>query len=180
MCVCPLCVQALHLCGTSLEEARAAGWLQPGRPGEHLTAAPAHFTEVARAHPVECAHSLPACACACVYAYAFTALVPPKYMHPFQLACTHALACLPSALCMQIWALFRLQLVHWGQWAHSLPSLLGMIFVVAFSSSLDVAAIEMEMKTSLDINSELQTVGWANLASGLLGGCSHAIHAHID
>ncbi|CAN0497868.1 unnamed protein product, partial [Laminaria digitata] len=51
-----------------------------------------------------------------------------------------------------------------------LPNLLAMTVVVAFSSCLDVAAIEMEMGTPLDFNGELQTVGWSNAVSGLLGG----------
>ncbi|CAN0101606.1 unnamed protein product, partial [Hapterophycus canaliculatus] len=49
-----------------------------------------------------------------------------------------------------------------------------MIVVVAFSSCLDVAAIEMEMGIPLDFNGELQTasrfVGWSNVISGLFGG----------
>lgn len=47
---------------------------------------------------------------------------------------------------------------------------LGMYFVVAFSSSLDVAAIEMNLGTQLNYNYELCTVGWSNLVSGLTGG----------
>ncbi|CBJ30034.1 conserved unknown protein [Ectocarpus siliculosus] len=50
------------------------------------------------------------------------------------------------------------------------PNLLAMIVVVAFSSCLDVAAIEMEMAKRLDFNGELQTVGWSNVISGLFGG----------
>jgi hypothetical protein len=42
-----------------------------------------------------------------------------------------------------------------------------MVLVVAFSSSLDVAAIEMELGLPLDYNRELQTVGLSNLCSGL-------------
>ncbi|CAM9887746.1 unnamed protein product [Ectocarpus sp. 8 AP-2014] len=45
-----------------------------------------------------------------------------------------------------------------------------MIFVVAFSSSLDVAAIEIDMGEPLDTNKELNTVGWSNILSGLTGG----------
>ena len=40
----------------------------------------------------------------------------------------------------------------------------------AFSSCLDVAAIEMDNGEPLDVNAELTTVGWSNVASGLLGG----------
>lgn len=45
-----------------------------------------------------------------------------------------------------------------------------MYFVVAFSSSLDVAAIQMELGRNLDFNHELKTVGLCNLISGLTGG----------
>lgn len=45
-----------------------------------------------------------------------------------------------------------------------------MYFIVAFSSSLDVAAIQMELGRNLDFNHELQTVGLCNLISGLTGG----------
>jgi SulP family sulfate permease len=58
------------------------------------------------------------------------------------------------------WALLPQQAVMW----------LGMFLVVAFSSSLDVAAIEMELGLPLDYNKELFTVGLSNVASGLLGG----------
>ena len=58
------------------------------------------------------------------------------------------------------WELLPLQFFRW----------LGMFMVVAFSSCLDVAAIEMELGLPLDYNRELQTVGVSNLCSGLLGG----------
>ncbi|CAE7619534.1 unnamed protein product [Symbiodinium microadriaticum] len=45
-----------------------------------------------------------------------------------------------------------------------------MFFVVAFSSSLDIAAIEMELGLPMDYDRELKTVGISNLLSGLLGG----------
>lgn len=45
-----------------------------------------------------------------------------------------------------------------------------MFLVVAFSSSLDVAAIEMELGLPLDYNKELHTVGISNVFSGLFGG----------
>ncbi|CAM9441174.1 unnamed protein product [Discosporangium mesarthrocarpum] len=45
-----------------------------------------------------------------------------------------------------------------------------MVFVCCFSSTLDVAAIEMDMGESLDTNGELQMVGWSNFVSGLSGG----------
>ena len=42
--------------------------------------------------------------------------------------------------------------------------------MVAFSSSLDVAAIQMDMGRQLDFNHELVTVGISNLLSGVTGG----------
>ena len=49
-----------------------------------------------------------------------------------------------------------------------------MLLVVAFSSSLDVAAIEMELGLPLDYDRELQTVGVSNLMSGCCGGFTGA------
>ena len=45
-----------------------------------------------------------------------------------------------------------------------------MYVVVAFSSSLDVAAIQMDMGKALDFNRELISVGISNALSGLSGG----------
>lgn len=51
-----------------------------------------------------------------------------------------------------------------------IPTWIAMYFVVAFSSSLDVAAIQMELGKPLNFNHELQTVGISNICSGLTGG----------
>jgi SulP family sulfate permease len=51
-----------------------------------------------------------------------------------------------------------------------LPQWLAMVFVVAFCSCLDVAAIEMAQGDALDYNSELQTVGVSNIMAGITGG----------
>ena len=49
----------------------------------------------------------------------------------------------------------------------------GMVLVVAFSSSLDIAAIEMELGRPLNYDAELcNSVGLGNLVSGLAGGFS--------
>ena len=45
-----------------------------------------------------------------------------------------------------------------------------MVLVVAFSSSLDVAAIEMELGVALNYDKELTMVGMSNLFSGMTGG----------
>ena len=44
-----------------------------------------------------------------------------------------------------------------------------MLLVVAFSSSLDVAAIEMEMAKPLDYSKKLTAAGISNALSGLTG-----------
>ena len=63
-----------------------------------------------------------------------------------------------------------MQHVDWGQVLPQFPRFVGMLLVVAFSSSLDVAAIEMELGLPLDYDRELQTVGMSNLMSGCCGG----------
>jgi MFS superfamily sulfate permease-like transporter len=68
------------------------------------------------------------------------------------------------------WNVYNLDLVRWNQLPSMFTRWLGMFLVVAFSSSLDVAAIEMELNKPLDYNKELQTVGISNALSGLLGG----------
>ena len=60
--------------------------------------------------------------------------------------------------------------MHWHLVPRALPTWLGMYVVVAFSSSLDVAAIQMDMGCQLDFNHELVTVGISNLISGVCGG----------
>jgi len=60
--------------------------------------------------------------------------------------------------------------IAWDQLPKQFFRWCGMFVVVAFSSSLDVAAIEMELNRPLDYNMELQTVGVSNVLSGLLGG----------
>jgi SulP family sulfate permease len=47
------------------------------------------------------------------------------------------------------------------------PTFLGMYLVVAFGSSLDVAAIQMDLGKPLDFNRELMVVGASNALSGM-------------
>ncbi|CEG37450.1 sulfate permease family [Plasmopara halstedii] len=75
-----------------------------------------------------------------------------------------------SAGFMQLVDLFDLTQMHWNQIPKQFTTWLGMTFVVAFSSCLDVAAIEMDMGKQLNINHELKSVGWSNVVSGMLGG----------
>ena len=48
--------------------------------------------------------------------------------------------------------------------------MIGLYLVVVFGSSLDIAAIEAGCGEQLDYNQELQTVGYANILSGAVGG----------
>ena len=68
------------------------------------------------------------------------------------------------------WDYLRLDLVDWSVLPKLVLTELSMIFVVAMSSSLDVAAIELELQRPLDYNGELKMVGLSNLVSGLTGG----------
>jgi MFS superfamily sulfate permease-like transporter len=68
------------------------------------------------------------------------------------------------------WEFLKLNKVDWGALPGLLLTELSMIFVVALSSSLDVAAIELEMQQPLDYNQELTMVGISNMVSGLTGG----------
>jgi len=70
----------------------------------------------------------------------------------------------------ETWDYLKIDKVAWGAYPQLWMTWLGMLFVVALSSSLDVAAIELEMKTPLNYNKELRVVGISNLISGLTGG----------
>ncbi|CAD7930694.1 unnamed protein product, partial [Amoebophrya sp. A25] len=47
---------------------------------------------------------------------------------------------------------------------------LGLLIVVTFGSSLDVAAIQAEIPYRLDFNSEMRMIGISNLLAGISGG----------
>ena len=76
----------------------------------------------------------------------------------------------PVGGALDAFAYFQFDLVRWELLPSLFPTWLGMYVVVAFSSSLDVAAIQMDMGKQLDFNHELITVGISNTLSGLLGG----------
>jgi MFS superfamily sulfate permease-like transporter len=68
------------------------------------------------------------------------------------------------------WELFFHGKIQWSAVVKCAPSWLAMYFVVAFSSCLDIAAIQMEIGKVLDFDHEIQTVGLANVLSGATGG----------
>ena len=75
-----------------------------------------------------------------------------------------------SAYFWEVWEHYDVTIVYWKAIPPQIPSWLTMYFVVAFSSSLDVAAIQMENGKPLDFNHELRMVGVSNIVSGLTGG----------
>lgn len=76
----------------------------------------------------------------------------------------------PPPVWYKTWDYIRLDKVQWDILPNLLLTEFGMILVVALSSSLDVAAIELEVKRPLNYNRELRMVGMSNLMSGLTGG----------
>eukprot|EP00985_Skeletonema_marinoi_P013334 scaffold6584_cov208-Skeletonema_marinoi.AAC.2 len=68
------------------------------------------------------------------------------------------------------WDFLQMDKVVWRVLPSQTFTIIAMISVVALSSSLDIAAIEIEMKRPLDYNHELTTVGFSNIVSGLTGG----------
>mmetsp|Transcript_20380 Transcript_20380/g.36903 ORF Transcript_20380/g.36903 Transcript_20380/m.36903 type:complete len:692 (-) Transcript_20380:164-2239(-) len=76
----------------------------------------------------------------------------------------------PAPVWYKTWDYLRFDHVVWSAFPPLSLTLISMILVVALSSSLDVAAIELELKRPLDYDHELWTVGLSNVVSGLLGG----------
>jgi SulP family sulfate permease len=76
----------------------------------------------------------------------------------------------PAPVWYRSWDYLQFDKVAWSVLPRLLVREFSMIFVVALSSSLDVAAIELEMKSPLDYNKELTMVGISNVISGLTGG----------
>lgn len=70
----------------------------------------------------------------------------------------------------QIYGFYDFSRINFSHLTRQIPTWIAMYFVVAFSSSLDVAAVETALGKPLDHNHELQTVGISNLLSGLGGG----------
>jgi SulP family sulfate permease len=76
----------------------------------------------------------------------------------------------PPVPASDLFTLIDFSKVHWKLALDCVSTWLGMVFVVSFSSCLDVAAISMDMGEVLDVNTELKTVGISNTISGLFVG----------
>jgi len=68
------------------------------------------------------------------------------------------------------WDYFKFDKVIWSALPGQTLTLLSMICVVALSSSLDIAAIDLETSKPLEYNYELRMIGLSNIISGLTGG----------
>ena len=71
-----------------------------------------------------------------------------------------------------LWDLFDFHLVDWSAIPQQTMRWIGLCVVVGFSSTLDVAAIEMELGKPLNYDKELSMIGISNMVSGLTGGYS--------
>jgi MFS superfamily sulfate permease-like transporter len=76
----------------------------------------------------------------------------------------------PAPVWYRSWDYLQFDKVAWSVLPRLLVREISMILVVALSSSLDVAAIELEMEGPLNYNHELTMVGISNVISGLTGG----------
>ncbi|CAM9174003.1 unnamed protein product [Phaeothamnion confervicola] len=114
--------------------------------------------------------TLPACMLAMVVAFYAVLLAAGVSLDEARAAGWVAPAS-PSMPVWGAWAFFKPGEVIWSAILPRIfPDFAGMFLVVAFSSSLDIAAVEMELGAPLDYGRELQTVGWSNICSGLTGG----------
>ncbi|GBG30337.1 Hypothetical Protein FCC1311_065562 [Hondaea fermentalgiana] len=69
-----------------------------------------------------------------------------------------------------VWELFDFALIDWARVPEQAVAWISMVFVVSFSSCLDVVAIEYDLGAPLNIDHELCTVGISNMISGIAGG----------
>ena len=68
------------------------------------------------------------------------------------------------------WDYIQFDKVVWSALPGQLITVLSMIVVVALSSSLDIAAIDLEIPKPLEYNYELRMIGLSNILSGMTGG----------
>lgn len=76
----------------------------------------------------------------------------------------------PAPVWYRTWDYLQLDKVVWSALPQLALTEVSMLFVVGLSSSLDVAAIELELARPLNYNAELIMVGISNVVSGLTGG----------
>eukprot|EP01025_Chloroclados_australasicus_P038986 TRINITY_DN4023_c0_g1_i5.p1 TRINITY_DN4023_c0_g1~~TRINITY_DN4023_c0_g1_i5.p1 ORF type:complete len:784 (+),score=96.96 TRINITY_DN4023_c0_g1_i5:30-2354(+) len=69
----------------------------------------------------------------------------------------------------EVYSQYHLDKVTWSILPRQIPTVLALFLVVAFGSSMDVAAIQSDYPKELDFDRELVTVGISNVVTGLLG-----------
>lgn len=77
---------------------------------------------------------------------------------------------LPCDVRYHTWDYIQFDKVVWAALPGQSLTVLSMIFVVALSSSLDIAAIDLEIPKPLEYNYELRMIGLSNVISGISGG----------
>lgn len=70
--------------------------------------------------------------------------------------------------------------IYWGVMAPQIPTALALFFVVAFGSSLDVAAIQQDSPEPLDYNKELVTVGETDSGTLHADYTEQTTHLHLS
>ena len=68
------------------------------------------------------------------------------------------------------WDYIQFDKVVWSALPGQMITVFSMIVVVALSSSLDIAAIDLEIAKPLEYNYELRMIGLSNMLSGITGG----------
>lgn len=72
---------------------------------------------------------------------------------------------------LQSMSLTDFTLIHWGAIFAQAGSMASIMLISTVSLLLNASGVELVVRQDLDLNRELQVGGWANLLSGLLGGC---------
>lgn len=151
----------VYLAGSDIHAMRDAGWVtkpQAGLVGPHGAGCCPNW---AWRGPGDC--SLPAWP-AQTHSYLICKPPPPSPLQPGEGA-------------WEFWKAWKMlgidsfppRNVHWGLVPRQAGKILALYFVVAFGSSMDIAAIQADVERPLDYNRELVTVGLSNVVTGLTG-----------
>jgi len=74
---------------------------------------------------------------------------------------------------VKAFSLYDTSLVHWEYLPRQIATVFGLVLIVSFGSSLDIAAIQAEMDgQKVNYDKELITIGCSNLLSGACGGAT--------
>jgi MFS superfamily sulfate permease-like transporter len=81
-------------------------------------------------------------------------------------------ATLPDTQVFQLFNLvpFSFRNVAWGAVVHQAPTMLALVIVCAFGTSMDIMAVQAEVPYEIDNDAEVSAVGLSNVAAGLFAG----------